>query len=111
VLKVNPSAVNFGRVKVGNVKSVKLTLDNPSKNGGPPITFGNPMATVPASSPQVFGFATNCPEPPEQLLPKQQCKLTVLFAPAWQGPMFGAVTIFDNAGNANQVIPLRGTGK
>jgi len=110
-LNVTPSAENFGKVKVGNVKSVKLTLSNPASNG-PPITFGNPtMATVPQTSPQVFGFppgATNCPA---QLMPKKKCKLIVEFAPAWQGPMYSAITIIDNAGNANQVIPLQGTGK
>ena len=110
-LDVTPSAENFGKVKVGNVKSVTLTLSNPAKNG-PPITFGNPtVATVPQTSPQVFGFppgATNCPA---QLMAKKKCKLTVEFAPAWQGPMYSAITIIDNAGNANQVIPLQGTGK
>jgi hypothetical protein len=90
-----------------------LTLSNPAKKGQPPITFGKPLATVPATNPQEFGFpqsgATNCPA---QLLPKQKCKLTVLFAPALKGPRpSSAVTIYDNAVNANQVVPLSGTGK
>jgi len=109
-LKVEPSAVNFGKVKVGNVKSVTLKINNPAKQGSP-ITFGNPLATVPATSPQQFGFpsgATNCPA---QLLAKKKCELTVQFAPASQGSMSSAVTIFDNAWNANQVIQLQGTGE
>ena len=109
-LNVTPSAKNFGKVKVGKVKSVTLTLSNPAKKGSP-IVFGNPMMTVPATSPQVFGFparVTNCPA---QLLPKEKCKLNVQFAPASQGATSSAVTIFDNAGNANQVIKLRGTGE
>jgi hypothetical protein len=35
----------------------------------------------------------------------------VLFTPASQGTVFSSVTIFDNALNANQTIPLQGTGK
>jgi hypothetical protein len=110
LLKVTPSAEKFGKVKVGKVKRVTLTLSNPARHGSP-IAFGNPMMTVPATSPQEFWFpagATNCPA---QLLPKKKCKLTVRFAPASQGAKFSAVTIFDNAGNANQVIQLHGTGK
>jgi hypothetical protein len=103
-------AEKFGKVKVGKVKSVTLTLSNPAKNGSP-IAFGNPMMTVSATSPQVFGFprsVTNCPA---QLLPKEKCELNVQFAPASQGAVSSAVTIFDNAENAPQVIPLQGTGK
>ena len=110
-LEVKPSVANFGKVKVGKVKSVTLTLSNPAKKGLP-ITFGKPMMTVPAASPQVFRFppasTTNCPA---QLLPKEKCLLNVEFAPASQGGVSSAVTIFDNAGNANQVIQLQGTGK
>ncbi len=110
-LEVKPLTVNFGKVKVGHVASATLKLSNPSKHGLP-IMFGNPPATVPQTSPQIFGFpqeggASNCPE---QLLPKQKCKIVVLFAPSWTGPISSAVTIFDNAGNANQVIELTGTG-
>jgi hypothetical protein len=39
------------------------------------------------------------------------CTLTLQFAPKSKGPLAGTVTIFDNAGNANQMIPLTGTGK
>ncbi len=110
-LEVTPSAAIFGKVKVGKVKSVTLTLSNPARKGLP-ITFGKPMMTVPAAIPQVFGFAaasiTNCPA---QLLPKEKCMLNLEFAPASQGGVTSAVTIFDNAGNSNQVIQLQGTGK
>ncbi|MGC1400797.1 protease pro-enzyme activation domain-containing protein [Candidatus Binatus sp.] len=106
-LKVKPTSVNFGKVKVGHVASVTVKISNPAKHGSP-ITFGNPPAAVPSTSPQEFGFATNCPA---QLLPKKKCKLTVLFAPSLPGPMFSTVTIYDNAANANQTIELQGTGK
>jgi hypothetical protein len=109
-LKVKPKAKNFDKVKVGSFKRQTFTLINSAKSG-PPITFGNPLASVPTTSPQVFGFppgATNCPA---QLLPRQKCMLVVQFTPAAQGAQSSAVTIFDNAANADQVIPLRGTGK
>ena len=111
-LKVSPLSVNFGKVKVGHVASATLKLRNPAKHGLP-ITFGSPPATVPVTSPQVFGFPlgggeSNCPA---QLLPKKKCKLVVLFAPTSEGPTSSTVTIYDNAGNANQVIQLKGTGK
>ena len=111
-LKVSPLSVNFGKVKVGHVASATLKLRNPAKHGLP-ITFGSPPATVPVTSPQIFGLPlgggeSNCPA---QLLPKKKCKLVVLFAPTSEGPTSSAVTIYDNAGNANQVIQLKGTGK
>jgi subtilase family serine protease len=111
-LKVSPSSVNFGKVKVGHVASVTLDFKN-TANHGLPITFGNPLATVPLTSPQIFGFpqggnASTCPE---QLMPKKKCKLVVLFAPTSTGPTSSTITIFDNAENANQTIELKGAGK
>ena len=107
-LKVKPWSVNFGKVKVGHTESVTLKISNTAKHGLP-VTFGNPITAVTLTSPQQFTIGgTNCPT---QLLPKQKCKLTVLFTPASQGTVFSSVTIFDNAANANQTIPLQGTGK
>ena len=111
-LKVSPSPVNFGEVKVGHIASMTMKFKN-SDGHGPPITFGNPLATVPLTSPQIFGFprgqgASTCPA---QLGPNKKCKLVVLFAPTSPGPTSSTVTIFDNAGNANQTIELKGTGK
>lgn len=113
VLKISPSSKNFGTVKVGKVKSETFTLSNSAKSG-PPITFASPIAfSVPAASPQVFGFpksgVTTCHL---QLLPKKKCKLKVLFEPASKGPQApSAVTVFDDATGAPQTIPLSGSGK
>jgi hypothetical protein len=107
-LTVKPLSLveDFGTVSVGKSKAKTLKLSNPAKSG-PPISFGTPPATVPPTSPQEFGFplsgATNCPA---QLFPKKKCKLKVIFSPATPGPKSSAVTIFDNAGNANQVVTL-----
>ncbi|MGA7872771.1 MAG: protease pro-enzyme activation domain-containing protein [Candidatus Binatus sp.] len=111
-LKVSASLVNFGEVKVGHVANRTVKFGNPAKHGLP-ITFGNPLATVPLTSPQIFGFpqgqgASTCGA---QLWPKEKCKLVVLFAPTSPGPTSSTVTIFDNAGNANQTIELKGTGE
>ncbi len=111
-LEITPGKLNFKKVTVGNAKLLTLTLSN-AANNGPPITFGNPTAfSVPVTSPQEFGFPqsgmTTCPS---QLLPKQECKLTLQFAPASTGQKSSTVTIFDNASNAPQVIHLQGTGK
>jgi Abnormal spindle-like microcephaly-assoc'd, ASPM-SPD-2-Hydin len=106
-LKVKPSPKNFGKVKVGTAKSATLTLFNPIKKG-PPITFGKPMATIPPSSPEFSSVATTCAA---QLMPNKKCKLTLQFRPDAAGPKSATLTIFDNAGNANQVIPLSGNGE
>jgi subtilase family serine protease len=109
-LTVNPSSLNFGKVKLGHAASMTVKLSNPSKHGLP-ITFANPLATVPQTNPQIFGFppgASNCPT---QLMPKEKCKLVVLFESEFSGPTSSTLTIYDNAGNANQVIELKGTGK
>ena len=100
--------MNFGKVKVGTAKIATLTLINPARKG-PPITFGNPMAAVPPAIPQEFkSVGTTCPP---QLLPRKKCKLTVQFGPASTGAKSSTLTIFDNAGNANQMIPLSGKGE
>ncbi|WP_414643487.1 hypothetical protein [Candidatus Binatus sp.] len=100
---------NFGNVKVGKVKKQTFTLSNPAKSG-PPIVFGNPPATV-TNSP-IFAFPAGGTTCGAQLLPKKKCKLRVVFTPAGTGPQpASAVTVFDNASNANQTIPLSGSGK
>jgi hypothetical protein len=86
-----------------------FTLTNTATSGRS-ITFGTPLATV--SNFPTFAFpkkkATTC----HQTLPPQgNCTLTLQFAPKSKGPLAGTVTIFDDAGNANQMIPLTGTGK
>src|SRR5208337_2069470 len=95
-LKVKPSPKNFGKAKVGSTKRATLTLINAATKG-PPITFANPMAMIPANHPEFSSVATTCSA---QLMPQKKCKLTVQFSPASVGPKSSTVTIFDNAGNA-----------
>jgi len=93
---------------VGTAKFASLVLVNPARKG-PPITFANPMAVFPPANPQEFRMVgTTCAA---QLFPRKKCKLTLQFGPTSVGPRSSTVTIFDNAGNANQVIPLNGKGE
>ena len=95
-------------VKVGAGKFASLTLLNPARKGRP-ITFANPMASFsPASSQEFKSVSTTCQA---QLFPRKKCKLTLQFSPVSAGSKSSMVTIFDNAGNANQVIPLTGKGE
>ncbi len=111
-LKVSRSLINFGTVRVGRQRYIALVLSNLSKRGGPSITFATPLASVEVTNPLEFGFpgsgATNCPA---QLLPRRSCRLVLEFAPLSPGQKANQVTIFDNAANANQVIPLEGIGR
>jgi hypothetical protein len=96
-------------VKVGKRKKQTFTLTNESTSGQA-ITFQNPLAMV--TNFPIFSFpagGTNC----HQILPaKKHCKLKVQFTPTSRGtPENGTVTILDNAGNADQTIPLSGTGQ
>ena len=107
-LKIKPSPQNFGKVKVGRSKNATLTLVNPARKGAP-ITFGNPMMTFePAGADEFKSVGTTCGA---QLLPRKKCKLTLQFGPDSIGPKSTTLTIFDNAGNANQVVPLSGKGE
>lgn len=100
--------MNFGKVKVGSGKPATLTMINTAKSG-PPITFSVPIATTPAASPQEFTvLSTTCGA---QLLPRKKCKLSLQFSPQSPGAKSSSLTIYDNASNANQVVPLSGTGE
>jgi hypothetical protein len=111
LLTIKPSVGSFGNVKVGRAKFKTLTLGNAASTGGAAITFGNPIASVPPTVPQEFGFSSNPSTCPAQLAPKKKCKLTLELLPASKGPKASTVTIFDNAANANQMVPLIGNGK
>jgi hypothetical protein len=110
ILMISPTTHDFGTVK-RHSKPRKQTFTLTNEDSSQTITFSNPLATVTNNFP-TFAFpkkkATNCHQ---TLAPKGNCTLTVQFAPKSKGPLAGTVTIFDNAANANQTIPLTGTGK
>jgi hypothetical protein len=108
-LSISPTMKDFGTVKVRKIKKQTFILTNEGSSGH--ITFQNPLATV--SNFPIFSFprkgATTC----HQTLPaKGQCKITLQFRATQRGtPESGTVTVFDDGGNADQTIPLSGTGK
>jgi hypothetical protein len=109
-LTITPIMKNFGAVKVRKIKKQTFTLTNEGSSGQT-ITFQNPLAEV--TNFPIFSFpkkgATTC----HQTLPaKGKCKITLQFRATQRGaPETGSVTIFDDAGNADQTIPLSGSGK
>jgi hypothetical protein len=107
---ITPSSKDFGTVKVhSKPKKQTFTLTNEGSSGQT-ITFQNPLATV--SNFPTFAFpkkkGTTCHQ---TLPPMGHCTLTLQFAPKSKGLQTGSVTVFDNAGNADQMIPLSGTGQ
>jgi hypothetical protein len=109
ILTISPTSHDFGtRKRHSAPKKQTFTLTN--EDTSQTITFGTPLATV-TNFPS-FAFpkkkATTCHQ---TLAPKGHCTLTLQFAPKSKGPLVSTVTIFDNAANANQTIPLSGTGK
>lgn len=110
MLKVTPPSKAFGKVKMGQAKIVTFTLRNMAKSG-PPITFGSPLASVRVDNPREFGFPPGATTCPQQLFPKQKCKLKLMFAPSSPIVSFSWMLIYDNAANANQYVPISGTGK
>ena len=109
ILMITPTSKNFGTVK-RHSKPKKQTFTLTNEDSSQTITFGSPLATV-TDFPS-FAFpkkkATTCHA---TLAPTAHCTLTLQFAPKSKGPLASTVTIFDNAANANQTIPLTGTGK
>jgi hypothetical protein len=114
-LKVRPLIWNFGPVRIGGAVTKKFNLRNPASSGTPPITLQRAEADE-TDGQLNFGFpnAANftCFVATTVLPPKHGCSLLVEFAPmAPAGTKLGTLTIFDNAGNANQIIQLRGVAK
>jgi hypothetical protein len=109
ILNISPSSKNFGTVKVKS-KPRKQTFILTNEDSSQTITFQKTLATV-TNAPS-FRFpkkkATTCTQ---TLPPMAQCNLTLQFSPRKKGPLAATVTIFDNAANADQTIPLTGTGK
>ncbi|HEY6300784.1 MAG TPA: hypothetical protein VIW95_14180 [Candidatus Binatus sp.] len=108
-LNITPTMKDFGTVKVLKLQKQTFVLTN--EDSSQTITFSKPLAIV-TNSP-IFKFpkkgATTCHQ---TLPPKGQCNLTLEFIPKHRGtPESGTVTVFDDAGNADQTIPLSGTGK
>jgi hypothetical protein len=111
-LKISPNPGNFGKVKVGHLKTIKFRLKNTSRSG-PSTTITGIVATnvnefiiVNSKSTCQVGSVLSSSHP--------QCTLTVGFQPAATGirpPGSPAtITFQDNGSNAPQVLKMRGRG-
>jgi hypothetical protein len=106
-----PPKITFpGKTKAGTYKAPKhFMFVNPSKTF--PITFSR--AFISPSSPLdfQFGSAQTCVNPVGVLGPKQKCLFSLFFTPTSPGAKNATLTIIDNAGTGQQVVPLQGTAK
>jgi len=105
-VSLSPSALTFPSQKVGTTSAVlSATLKN---------TGTSPLALTAAFTISGdFGFdpnSGNCPNVGSSLAAGGSCSITVIFTPTATGTRNGAVTIFDNAPNNPQTLPLTGTG-
>ncbi len=104
VLKISPSTLNFGKVRVGRSKAKKATVTNTSnKKGGATVIFSG--GTISGSL--EFSGATNC----GQLGPKGKCAVVVGFTPTSPGFASATVTLNSNARNGTLSFSVSGTGK
>ena len=109
-LKITPAAGNFGTVKVGKAKVIKLRLRNPSsKKRDLSITLLNASITNFPTFSFDNGKSTCLIE--ETLNPNGSCVLAMIFSPTTTGLHTDTLTIDDDADNNPQLIKLKGTGK
>lgn len=105
VLRVSPSNISFGKVRVRASKAKALKVTNTGRKGGPAIAFQSPGGSILGSS--EFRVATSC----TALGPNQTCSATITFSPTVSGAASGTVVLKDNADNAPQSISIDGVGK
>jgi len=103
VAKITPAKLNFGKVKLGKTKTLKVTIQNTSKTG----TMAGFVSLTGAA-----GYTLVGGDRPFTLLPKKKLVVSVSFAPPAAGAAAGTVTVLTTATNKpNTAVPLTGTGK
>jgi hypothetical protein len=96
---IDPAILDFGNQNLGSVTYRDVTVTNTGAAPWQPVRA--------ASSNAAFAIlATTCTGP---LAPTASCKVTVQFTPSAAGPVSGAITLTDGAGNT-ATLPLTGTG-
>src|SRR5205814_1730306 len=103
---ISPNPLVFPNQTVGTSSAVETaTLKNA---GTSPLTL---TAAFTISGDFTFDpNSGNCPNVGSSLAAGGSCSITVIFTPTATGTRNGAVTIFDNAPNNPQTLPLTGTG-
>ena len=104
VVRISPSSVNFGKLKVGKSESrvVKLT-NTATKKSGTAVTFAGGSVN-PSGGDFLMNTTCNGVVPPQG-----KCKATVTFRPTSSGAESASVTINSNASNTT-VFFVSGTG-
>lgn len=100
VLNLSSNSVNFGSVNVSGASQQTITLTN----------AGTANVTVSNVSVAGAGFNASGVSTGTTLTPGQSLAMTMVFAPASNGPVTGSVSIASNATNGTQIVSLSGTG-
>ena len=101
---VSPSSLTFGGQMVGATSSTQLVT---IKNTGSAALIIPKAFTI--SGDFTFGGLGTCAVG-VSYAPRSSCTASVKFTPTASGTRTGTLTIFDNAGNGSQTVPLMGTG-
>ncbi len=99
-VSLNPTSINYGDVRVGDFKSVLLTVTN----SGTADLHVSSIATAAPFSVDVDG----CSGTP--VAPGGSCDVFARFTPTQTGPAAGALTVTDDAPDSPQTVPLSGNG-
>lgn len=100
-ITVSNSSLEFGSVAVGNSKTLKETLSNPSTSS----------VTVSGASASGSGFSISGLTLPLTLSPNQSVSFSAVFAPTKAGSASGSIAIVSDAANSPLGASLSGMGQ
>lgn len=105
VAKINPTAIDFGTLYLGNIATRAVTITN---TGNAPMTITDRrIATVSGGDSHEFISFNFCPR---SLAPGKSCTMTVTFiAGPFYNPQTATLMISDNAAGSPQLVPLKAT--
>lgn len=105
---VNPAALTFGNMPVGNTSAPQLiTIAN---SGTGPLDVSNISVTGPDAADFVLGPGGTCVGTSFTLAPTASCTIAVMYKPEAVGPQNGAVTVTDNAAGSPLAVAIQGYG-
>ncbi len=99
---LSPTSLTWGKIVVGETSSgqtVTVTNSGSATLSISNITISGPFALATSSSPCGSTLAAG-----------KNCKIKVTFTPTQIGANTGTLSIYDNAANSPQTVPLSGTG-
>jgi hypothetical protein len=101
-VSLSPTSLTFASVVVGQTSTAKsVTVTN---TGSATLD----ISSITTSGP--FALATSTKPCGSTLAAGSNCKIEVTFTPTQQGANTGTLSIYDNAANNPQTVPLSGTG-